>query len=96
MSDWRTTVRSEAEQVVEYHGESAHDEALVDDLVDDSLFREIALSYSRLDNAVRATSEADDSRRYEDPLRESKDDLLGLMRDRALDVLDIEEGSTDD
>jgi hypothetical protein len=90
MTDWRSTVRGQAEQVVEHYGLSAlDDEEAVDRLVDDPLFQELAIAQHRTDLAIRATGsrEKPSGAHVEDDVREVEDDLLGLVRDRGREVL---------
>lgn len=89
MTDWRSTVNSQAEQVVEYHGLSAHDVEAVETLTDDPLFQELALSYHRARLAYETALNGEDQDLSQTAFNAS-DDLLGALRDRGADLLDVE------
>jgi hypothetical protein len=90
MTDWRSTVRGQAEQVVEHYGLSALlDEEAVDTLVDDPLFQELAIAHYRTDLAHGATGSRakPDGAHVEDDVVDVRDDLLDVLRDRGREVL---------
>lgn len=90
MNDWRTTVRSEAEQVVEHFGISAHNVEAVETLATDELFQELAVARhsAGLAHDVTVGIDADDSEEMMDEdVHEAADDLLRLLRDRGATLL---------
>ena len=93
MSDWRSTVKSQAEQVVEYYGISGHNRRAVESLTDDSLFQELAMAHwsaDLADSAARAPDADPAAERMGDAVDAAADDLLGLLRDRGADLLTAE------
>jgi len=93
MSDWRSTVKSQAEQVVEHFGISAHNRRAVETLTDDSLFQELAVAHWRAElagDATRAQDAGPAAERMGEAVDAAADELLGLLRDRGADVLTAE------
>lgn len=107
MSNWRSTVAGQAEQVVEHFGISEHNVNAVETLTDDPLFQELAIAQKRADQAqsvayhgvgTEKAGQVPEDSDLADGAFEASEDLLALLRDRGADLLlaeafDVEEGS---
>jgi hypothetical protein len=95
MSGTWHTIRSEAEQVVEYLGLSVSEDVdAVETLVDDPLFQETAVAYHRIDlleSYSYETGLAPETEAVVEDVEAARERLLSALRGRAADLLDVEQ-----
>ncbi|WP_135666765.1 hypothetical protein [Halorhabdus rudnickae] len=90
MADNETVIRSQAEQVAEYHGVSAHNRQVVERIMRDGLFRRLALAHHHASEAVelvgsdgRVPGPGLETRAIGEQTNEAADELLNQLRTRG-------------